>query len=121
MIMLNLFIGVIMTSMSGMHDEIEARDRARHVKETGAPTIEDEFRLLERRMQELQEQAASLRRRSAGESPARRAEIIRAGASRVQRHGGDALRPDPAITGQTAHGIAQGASATANNPYATTH
>ncbi len=117
MIMLNLFIGVIMSSMSEMHDEIEERDRARHVKETGAATIEDEFRLLERRMKELQEQAASLRRRSAGESPARRVEILRAGASRVQRHGGNALWPDPTNTGQTSPGIAQSASATVRTKY----
>ena len=121
MIILNLFIGIIMSSMSEMHAEIGERDRARHVKETGAATVEDEFRLLEQQMKELQEQVASLRRRCAGESPARRVEIRRAGASRVQPHGGGALRRDPIDTGQTSPAIAQSASATAHDPHATTH
>ena len=119
MIILNLFIGIIMSSMSEMHAEIGERDRARHVKETGAATLEDEFRLLERQMQELQDNLASLRRRCAGESPAQRVEIRRAGASRFQRHGGGALRPEPINTGQTSPAIAQSGSAAAkvqNNP-----
>jgi voltage-gated sodium channel len=37
MIMLNLFIGVIMNSMGEMHAEIDERDRARHMRETGHP------------------------------------------------------------------------------------
>jgi len=47
MIMLNLFIGIIMNSMSEMHAEIEERDRARHVKELGRATLADDFNLLE--------------------------------------------------------------------------
>ena len=117
MVMLNLFIGVIMSSMSEMHDEIEARDRARHMKETGGTTLEDELRLLERHMKELQEQTAGLRRRCAGESGAQRVEIRRAGASRVQRHGGNTLWPDPTNTGQTSPGLAQSASATVRTQY----
>ena len=66
MIILNLFIGIIMSSMSEMHAEIGERDRARHVQETGAATLEDEFRLLERQMKEWQEHLAGLRRRFAG-------------------------------------------------------
>lgn len=70
MIILNLFIGIILNSMSEMHEEIEERDRARHVAEGGATTIEDELKLLERQARELQEQLAALRRRSArGEHP----------------------------------------------------
>jgi voltage-gated sodium channel len=70
MIILNLFIGIILNSMSEMHAEIEERDRARHVAEGGATTIEDELGLLERQARELQEQLAALRRRSArGEHP----------------------------------------------------
>ena len=95
MIMLNLFIGVILNSMSEMHAEIEERDRARHEQETGAATLEDEFQLLERQMKDLQDNLAGLRRRCAGESPARCVEIRRAGTSRVQRNGGKDLRRDP--------------------------
>ena len=70
MIILNLFIGIILNSMSEMHAEIEERDRARLVAEGGATTIEDELKLLERQARELQEQLAALRRRSArGEHP----------------------------------------------------
>lgn len=70
MIILNLFIGIILNSMSEMHAEIEERDRARHVAEGGATTLEDELKLLEGQARELQEQLAALRRRSArGEHP----------------------------------------------------
>jgi voltage-gated sodium channel len=70
MIILNLFIGIILNSMSEMHAEIEERDRARHVAEGGATTIGDELKLLERQARELQDQLAALRRRSArGEHP----------------------------------------------------
>lgn len=65
MIILNLFIGIILNSMSEMHAEIEERDRARHVAAGGAATVEDEFKLLERQARELQEQLAALRRRCA--------------------------------------------------------
>jgi voltage-gated sodium channel len=71
MIILNLFIGIILNSMSEMHAEIEARDRARHVAERGAATVEDELRLLERQARELQEQLAALRRRCAHPVPPR--------------------------------------------------
>ncbi len=65
MIMLNLFIGVIMNSMSEMHAEIDERDRARHLRETGAPTVEDDFRQIEQQMKQLQEQLAATRLRVA--------------------------------------------------------
>jgi voltage-gated sodium channel len=65
MIMLNLFIGVIMNSMSEMHAEIDERDRARHVRETGAPTVEDDFRQIEQHLKQLQEQLAATRLRVA--------------------------------------------------------
>ena len=67
MIMLNLFIGIIMNSMSEMHAEIEARDRARHEKELGRATLLDEFNALENQLDALKEQAAKLKRR-AGEA-----------------------------------------------------
>jgi voltage-gated sodium channel len=63
MIMLNLFIGIIMNSMSEMHAEIAERDRQRHVTETGAATIDDELRLLERQIESLKDQAARTRQR----------------------------------------------------------
>jgi voltage-gated sodium channel len=68
MIMLNLFIGIIMNSMSEMHSEIEERDRARHVKELGHTTLVDEFNLLEQQLGALKDQAALLRKRLAHES-----------------------------------------------------
>ena len=65
MIMLNLFIGIIMNSMSEMHAEIEERDRARHVKELGHATLADDFNLLEQQLDALKAQAAKLKRRLA--------------------------------------------------------
>jgi voltage-gated sodium channel len=69
MIILNLFIGIILNSMSEMHAEIEERDRARHVAEGGATTVEDELKLVERQARELQEQLAALRRRCGRGAP----------------------------------------------------
>lgn len=66
MITLNLFIGIVMNSMAEMHAEIEERDRARHERETGATTLADDFKQLERELKELQSRVASLRRRHAG-------------------------------------------------------
>ncbi len=63
MIVLNLFIGIVMNSMAEMHAEIEERDRARHERETGAATLADEFKLLERELKELQIRVAAVRRR----------------------------------------------------------
>src|SRR5512139_877556 len=68
MIMLNLFIGIIMNSMSEMHAEIDERDRARHVKELGHATLADDFNLLEQQLDALRDQAAKLKRRLAHES-----------------------------------------------------
>lgn len=63
MIILNLFIGIIMNSMSEMHAEIEARDRQRNVAETGAASVQDELRLLERQIEALKEHAVRVRHR----------------------------------------------------------
>ena len=71
MIMLNLFIGVIMNSMGEMHAEIAERDRARHERETGAATLEDEFKLIEQQVKELQKRLAETRHRVAHLTPAR--------------------------------------------------
>ena len=121
MIILNLFIGIIMSSMSEMHAEMGERDRALHIKETGAATLDDEFRLLERQMKELQEQTAGLRRRFTDESAARRVENLRGNASRIQGNGGGALRRDPIDASQASPALAQRAPATANTSHATTH
>jgi uncharacterized coiled-coil DUF342 family protein len=63
MIILNLFIGIIMNSMAEMHAEIAERDRAQHERETGAATLEDELRSLERELKETQTRMAGLRRK----------------------------------------------------------
>lgn len=63
MIILNLFIGIIMNSMAEMHTELAERDRARHERETGAGTQEDELRSLELALKETQTRMAGLRRK----------------------------------------------------------
>lgn len=68
MIVMNLFIGIIMNSMAEMHAELAERDRARHERETGAATLEDELRLLEQELKETQTRLAGLRRKWAGGS-----------------------------------------------------
>jgi voltage-gated sodium channel len=68
MIILNLFIGIIMNSMSEMHAEIAERDRAQHERENGSATLEDELKSLEREMKEMQTRLAGLRRKWRGES-----------------------------------------------------
>jgi voltage-gated sodium channel len=63
MIILNLFIGIIMNSMSEMHAEFAERDRAQHERETGAATLEDELKSLEHELKETQTRLAGLRRK----------------------------------------------------------
>jgi len=67
MIMLNLFIGIIMNSMSAMHAEMEESERARHLRETGEPTVIDELHRLERQIESLHEQTALILRRARSE------------------------------------------------------
>jgi voltage-gated sodium channel len=62
MIILNLFIGIIMNSMSEMHAEMAERDRLRHERETGSATLEDDLKALEGEMKALQTRLAGLRR-----------------------------------------------------------
>jgi voltage-gated sodium channel len=69
MIILNLFIGIIMNSMSEMHAEIEARDRDQHERETGSATPDDELKSLEREMKEMQTRLAGLRRKWSRNTP----------------------------------------------------
>ncbi len=73
MIMLILFIGIIMNSMSEMHAEIEERDRARHVKELGHVTLADDLALLEEQLAALKTQVTRLKTRVA-HAPESRAE-----------------------------------------------
>lgn len=61
MIMLNLFIGIIMNSMSDMHAEMENRDRDRHLAMTGHASLADELLLVERQLDELKNQLTILR------------------------------------------------------------
>ena len=75
MIILNLFIGIIMNSMSEMHAEIQARDRARHERELGHTTLLDELNALEQQFDALNKQVARLKYRlghrpGQGEGPA---------------------------------------------------
>ena len=63
MIILNLFIGIIMNSMAEMHAEIAEHERAQHERETGAATLGDELKSLEREMHEMQTRLAGLRRK----------------------------------------------------------
>lgn len=71
MIILNLFIGIIMNSMSEMHAEIAARDRAEHERQTGSAALEDELKLLEQEMNQMQARLAGLRRQWSHGSPPR--------------------------------------------------
>lgn len=69
MIVMNLFIGIIMNSMSEMHEEIAERDRAQHERETGAATLEDELKSLEAELKATQSRLAGLRRRRSQVAP----------------------------------------------------
>jgi voltage-gated sodium channel len=62
MIILNLFIGIVMNSMSEMHAEIAERDRARHEREEGSIRLEDELKSLEAELKALQSRVVGLRR-----------------------------------------------------------
>lgn len=64
MIILNLFIGIILNSMSETHAEIEERERQQHILETGAATLDDNLAQLERELQSLQEKVHQLRRQT---------------------------------------------------------
>jgi voltage-gated sodium channel len=69
MIMLNLFIGIIMNSMSEMHAEIAERDRARHEAESGGATLEDELERVEQQIAQLQQSVRLLRKKRPGQNP----------------------------------------------------
>jgi voltage-gated sodium channel len=63
MIMLDLFIGIILSSMSEMHAEIADRNRAQHIAQTGEATPADNLAAAERQLAAAQEQLARLRHR----------------------------------------------------------
>lgn len=65
MIILNLLIGVIMSGMQEAAAEAEATNRARHRHDAGAPSLDDDFRALERQVKGLAEALEQLRRRAA--------------------------------------------------------
>lgn len=68
MIILNLFIGIIMNSMSEMHEEIAERDRAQQ-DANAAASLDHELGSLERDLAALQLRITSLRRRAHAEPP----------------------------------------------------
>jgi len=63
MIMLNLFIGIVMNSMSEMHAELERRDEANRGQSADDRALADDFAALERQVEALQMQATRLRKR----------------------------------------------------------
>jgi voltage-gated sodium channel len=63
MIILNLFIGIIMNSMSEMHAELAERGPAAQAGGTAAASLEDDLRSLELELRQAQARLAGLRRR----------------------------------------------------------
>ncbi len=53
-------------SMSEMHAEIEARDRARHETEMGEAPLDDAFKRLEHQLEVLRDQTSTLKARCLG-------------------------------------------------------
>jgi hypothetical protein len=64
MVMLNLFIGVIISGMQESQREAETAERERHRVQLRQSTLGDEFLLLERRLDEFQGQLKALRLRA---------------------------------------------------------
>ncbi len=71
MIMLNLFIGVIINSMSEAEAEKEAEERRRHLERDGEISVGDEIRLIEGEVEKLARRLGELRRRAGREQPPR--------------------------------------------------
>ena len=67
MIMLNLFIGVIINSMSEAEAEKEAEERRRHLERDGEISVRDEIRLIEEEVEKLARRLGELRRRTGRE------------------------------------------------------
>jgi voltage-gated sodium channel len=68
MIILNLFIGIIMNSMSEMHAEIAERERAQSDRFTGVVPVEEELRALEQDLRNTQSRVIALRRKWKGQA-----------------------------------------------------
>ena len=71
MIMLNLFIGVIINSMSEAEGEKEAEERRRHLERDGEISVGDEIRLIEEEVEKLGRRLGELRRREGRQLPRR--------------------------------------------------
>ncbi len=71
MIMLNLFIGVIINSMSEAEAEKEAEERRRHLERDGEISVGDEIRLIEEEVEKLGRRLGELRRREGRRLPRR--------------------------------------------------
>lgn len=61
MVMLNLFIGVIMSGMQEAQCEAELRDRKKHVGQLGHATLGDEIKLIEHELDALKTRLQTLR------------------------------------------------------------
>jgi voltage-gated sodium channel len=61
MIMLNLFTGVIITSMEEASDEAAESSRKKHLKQQGFTTLRDELSLVSQRLRELSSQLEGIR------------------------------------------------------------
>jgi voltage-gated sodium channel len=70
MIMLNLFTGVIITSMEEASSEAAESDRKKHLAQQGFTTLRDELSLVSRRLKELSEQLEAIKVEQAAPQPA---------------------------------------------------
>jgi voltage-gated sodium channel len=64
MIMLNLFIGVIISGMNEIQLDAEREKKDRHIEQTGQATLGDELAELERQLESLHTQLRLIRRRA---------------------------------------------------------
>lgn len=74
MVMLNLFIGVIISSMEESQKEQERVVREKHIAEKGEPDLSDDLIELEHEMEAMQKRLAELRRRAVSAEKSREAE-----------------------------------------------
>jgi voltage-gated sodium channel len=69
MVMLNLFIGVVMKSMSEVEQENESAERVKHRREQGTVTVVDDIKQLERQVDALKESLNGILHRVEHEIP----------------------------------------------------
>ncbi|MEM6332930.1 MAG: ion transporter [Planctomycetota bacterium] len=67
MIMLNLFIGVIISSMDEAQAEEERKERRRHIEETGEPTVKDELLEIEHELDAMTRRLKGLAKKAGRE------------------------------------------------------